>query len=94
VEWHNDLQLHCGCGETPYRSRQPEGAPENACKNVADRREIVRLVQGRTWHISLKLSEHLRVYQDRAVVLGAAMYDAVADGARRHALLFPQPSTG
>jgi hypothetical protein len=51
VDWHNDLQLHCGCSETPYRSRQPEGAPENARKNVADRREIVRLVQGRKWHI-------------------------------------------
>jgi hypothetical protein len=63
-------------------------------ENVADRREIVRLVQGRKWHITLKPSEHLRVYQNRAVVLGAAMYDAVADGARRHALLFPQPSTG
>ena len=64
------------------------------CKNGADRREIVRLVQGRKRHIALEPREQLVVYRNRRVVLGAAMHDAVAYHAWRYALLLPQPCTG
>ena len=60
----------------------------------ADRRQIVRLVQGRKRHIALEAGEHLRVYENRFVVLRAAMHDAVPDRAWRYPLLFPQPCTG
>jgi len=58
-------------------------------QNGANGREIVRLVQGRKRHIALKPGEHLRVYENRFVVLRAAMDDAVADRAWRYPMLFP-----
>lgn len=64
------------------------------CKNGADRREIVRLVQGRKRHLALEPCQHLLVYRNRRVVLGATMHDAAAYRAWRYALLFPQPCTG
>ena len=63
-------------------------------QNGADGREIVRLVQGRKRHIALEPGEHLRVYENRTVVLRAAMDDAVADRAWRYPMLFPQPCAG
>ena len=48
-------------------------------ENGADRREIVRLVQRRERDIALKIGEHLVVDQNRTVVIGAAMHDAVTD---------------
>ena len=61
--------------------------------NGANRREIVRLMQGRKRHIALKPCEHLLGYQDRTVILGAAMHDAMAERARWRAMLFAQPCT-
>ena len=63
-------------------------------ENGADGREIVRLMQRRKRHIALEAGEHLCIYENRLVVLRAAMHDPVTDRAWRHALLFTQPCTG
>ena len=60
--------------------------------DLADRRQIVGLVQRRQRHELLQPVEHGLVDQGRGAVVGAAMDDAVADRHRRHpAQLSDQP---
>ena len=59
----------------------------------ADRRQIVGLVQRRKRHIARKISEHLVIDQDRAIVGRAAMDDAMADRDGLELAGVPQPDS-
>ena len=60
----------------------------------AYRRQIVRLVQGRKRTVSLQMRQNVRIDDNRSIVVGAAVNDAVAYGDEFHRLCFLQPIAG
>ena len=55
----------------------------------SNRRQIVRLMQWCERRITLEPAHHIVVDQNRAVIVGAAMYHAVADRERDDLTLVP-----
>jgi hypothetical protein len=62
-------------------------------ENGTDRGEVVRLVQRRERSIALLTGEHLGIHQNRTVVIGTAVHDAVTDGHRLDLSLVAQPGS-
>src|SRR5437763_1964261 len=59
----------------------------------ADRRQVVGLMQRRKCREPLKTRDHAMVDQYRAIVIGTAMDDPMADSERSQPKLVPQPAT-
>lgn len=65
-----------------------------ARKHRTYRRQIVGLVQRRERNVTLEMREHLRVDQDRSIVFGTAVNNAVADRDEIEGLRLAQPIAG